>query len=76
MLINKRENGIEEFKIEHEDITEHIPLRNKLHNFKGFQENPRRTGVVWTEERREKHKERMREIWRERKKDGMKGGST
>ena len=49
-------------------------LRNKLHNFKGFQEKPRRkTGAAWTEERREKkNKERMREIWRERKKEGKK----
>ena len=25
--------------ITHKDITEHTPLRNKLHNFKGVQEN-------------------------------------
>ena len=57
----------------HEYITERTPLRNKLHNLKGFQEKPRRkTGAVWTEERREKHKERMREIWRERKKEERK----
>ena len=67
------ENDIEELRITHEDITERTPLRNKLHNFKGFQEKPRRkTGAVWTEERREEHKERMREIWRERKKEGRK----
>ena len=53
---------IEELQITHEDITERTLLRNKLHNFKGFQEKPRRkTGAVWTEERREKHKERLRE---------------
>ena len=44
-----------------------------LHNFKGFQEKPRRKiGATSTEERREKHKERMREIWRGRKKEGRK----
>ena len=32
----------------------------------------KKTEAVWTEERRKKHKERMREIWRERKKDGRK----
>ena len=32
----------EKIQITHEDITERTPLRNKLHNFKGFQENPRR----------------------------------
>ena len=32
--------------------------------------NPRRkTGAVWTEERREKRKVRMRKTWRERKKE-------
>ena len=61
------------FKYTQEDITERTPLRNKLHNFKGFQEKPRRkTGAAWTEERREKHKERMGEILRERKKEGRK----
>ena len=71
--ISETENDIEELQITHEDITERTPLRNKLHNFKGFQEKPRRkTGAACTEERREKHKERMREIWRERKKEGRK----
>ena len=40
--INETENDIEEFQITYEDITERPPLRNKLHNFKGFQEKPRR----------------------------------
>ena len=67
------ENDIEELQIIHEDIAGHTPLRNKLYNFKCFQEKPRRkTGAVWTEERKEKHKKRMREMWRERKKDGRK----
>ena len=66
--INETESDIEELQITHEDITERTPLRNKLHNSRGFQEKPRRkTEAVWTEERREKHKERMRKIWRERK---------
>ena len=52
--ISETENYIQEVQITHEDITERTPLRN---NFKGFQEKPRRkTGAVWTEERREKHK--------------------
>ena len=69
--INETENDIEEHQITHEDIKERTPLRNKLHNFKGFQEKPKRkTGATWTEERKEKHKERMREIWSERKKEG------
>ena len=51
--ISKMENDIEELQITQEDITERTPLRNKLHNFKGFQEKLRRkTGAVWTEERR------------------------
>ena len=71
--ISEMENDIQELQITQEDITERTPLRNKLHNFKGFQEKPRRkTGATWTEERGEKHKERMREIWRERKKEGRK----
>ena len=52
--INETENHIEELQITQEDITERTPLRNKLHNFKGFQETPRRkTGAAWTEEMRE-----------------------
>ena len=69
--ISETENDIEELQIIHENITERTPLRNKLHNYKGFQEKPRRkAGAAWTEERREKYEERMREIWRERKKEG------
>ena len=60
--ISETENYIQELQITHECITERTPLRNKLHNFKGIQEKPRRkTGAVWIEERREKHKGRMRE---------------
>ena len=62
--INETENDIEKLQIIHEDITERTPIRNKLHNFKGFQVKPKRkTGAVWTKERREKYKERMRVIW-------------
>ena len=62
---DETENDIEELQITHEDITERTPLRNKLHNSKGFLEKPRsKTGAVWTEERREKRKERMRVIRR------------
>ena len=69
--ISETENDIEELQITHEDITERTPLRNKLHNFKGFKEKQtRKPGTIWTEGRREKHKEKMREIWRERKKEG------
>ena len=65
------ENDIEELQITHEDVTDRTPLRNKLRNFKGFQKSrEKKTGAVWTEKRREKHKQRMREIWRERKKEG------
>ena len=32
----KLKNDIEELQITHEDFIEHTPLRNKLHNFKGF----------------------------------------
>ena len=38
MWINETETDIEELQITHEDITERIPLRNKLHDFKDFQE--------------------------------------
>ena len=44
---NETENDIEELKIIADDITERIPLRNKLNNFNDFQEKSRRkTGVV------------------------------
>ena len=71
----RNENVIVELQITHEDIAEPNALRNKLHNFKGFQENrEKKTGTAWTEERREKHKEIMRQKWRERKKEGRKEG--
>ena len=35
-------------------------------NLKVSKKNRRETGAVWIEERREKHEERMGEIWRER----------
>ena len=38
--IIETENGVKELQVIHEDITERIPIRNKLHNLKGFQENP------------------------------------
>ena len=38
-LINETKNDIEELQITHKDITERTRLRNKLHNFKGLQEN-------------------------------------
>ena len=37
--IIETENDIEEFQITQEDITKRTPLRNKLHNFKGFKKN-------------------------------------
>ena len=37
--ISETENDIEEVQITQEDITERTPLRNKLHNFKGFKKN-------------------------------------
>ena len=71
--VSETENDIQELQIKQEDVTERTPLRNNLDNFKGFQEKPRRkTGATWTEERRKKHKERMKDIWRERKKLGRK----
>ena len=49
--ISETENYIEELQITHED-TMCTSLRNKLLNFKAFQEKPRRkTQAVWTEER-------------------------
>ena len=36
---SETENDIAELQVTQEDITERTSLRNKLHNFKGFQEN-------------------------------------
>ena len=56
--ISETENNIEELQITYEDLIECFPFRYKLHNSKDFQEKPKRkTGAVWTEKRREKHKE-------------------
>ena len=59
---SETKNDIEELQITHKDITERTPLRNKLRDFKGFQQKPRRKADVWTEERREEHEQRMREM--------------
>ena len=40
--INGTENYIEDLQNTHEDVTERIPLRSKLLNFKGFQEKSRK----------------------------------
>ena len=37
--ISEMENDIKEFQIMQEDITEHTPLRHKLHNFKVSRKN-------------------------------------
>ena len=69
--ISEMENDIEELKITHENITECTLLRNKLHNFKGFQEKPKRKpGTLWTEEKREKNEERVRYGGKGKKKEG------
>ena len=38
---NVTQNDIQEYQTTHEDITERTPLKNNLHNCKGFQEHPR-----------------------------------
>ena len=44
-------------------IIERTPFKSKLHHFKGFQEKPsRKTGALWTKERRGKHRETMRDM--------------
>ena len=64
--INETENDIEELQITYEDITERIPLRNKLHNLKGFQEHPEEKQVLF------RLKKRNNEIWREvKRKEGI-----
>ena len=40
--INETQIEIEELEITHEDIIQRTPVSNKLHNFKDFQEKPRK----------------------------------
>lgn len=65
------EKDILELNITPQDIQNRSPLRNKLVKSKGFLEKPKKkTGATWTEERKEKHRERMREFWVKRKLEG------
>ena len=64
------EKHIEELQITQEDIEERLPLKKKLKNAQGFQKNPKKwTGDVWTDERRERHRSRMKEVWERKKRD-------
>jgi len=58
-----------EMKIDGEEVERRKEFREKIRGFKGFQEKEKKkTGAKWTEERREQHRERMKEYWKRRKK--------
>ncbi|KAI5714466.1 hypothetical protein M8J77_000221 [Diaphorina citri] len=53
-----------------EDLRNRELLRAKIKQFKGFEAERRRTGgAVWTEERKEEHRERMKIYWQKRKEE-------
>lgn len=57
-----------EMNIEEKDISNRDQMRHKIQMFPGFEEKVRRTGgAVWTEERKEQHRERMKIYWFNRK---------
>ena len=66
--MRETKNDMQELQITPQDIEERVPLKKKLKKCKGFQEKPKKkTGAAWTEERKEKHRSRMKEIWKARK---------
>ena len=58
---------IKELQITQEDIEECLPLKTKLKKTQGFQENhKKRIGAIWTDERRERDRSRMKDMWERR----------
>lgn len=54
---------MEELHINLQNIQEQFPLKKKLINSNAFQEKPKtKIGASWTEERKEQHRERMKEM--------------
>lgn len=59
---------VREMEITEEERVKGEKFRAKVKHFKGFQEKiKKKTGVVWTDERREQQSERMKSYWKERK---------
>lgn len=58
------DKDLEEVGIAGNDIRERASLRKKLQTFQGFREKPKlKTGKAWTQERKEQHRECMRQYW-------------
>uniref|UniRef100_A0A8D9AQU5 Reverse transcriptase domain-containing protein n=1 Tax=Cacopsylla melanoneura TaxID=428564 RepID=A0A8D9AQU5_9HEMI len=59
---------LSEMGITERDILNRNLVRQKIDQFQGFEEKKRtKGGAVWTEERREQHRERMKIYWIQRK---------
>lgn len=67
------EKDLNELQITDEDVKERALFRSKLKKSTGFKEEPKKkTGAAWTDERKENHRERMKELWKKWKRDGKK----
>ena len=56
------------FKTTDKDIEKLRIIQEDIKNAQGFQENPKkRADAMWTDERRERHRSKMKEIWERRK---------
>ena len=49
--------------INKEMINNRIDFRNKIANIKFDAKEKKRTGVLWTEQRKKEHSERMKKFW-------------
>lgn len=59
---------ISEMQISEEEILDRNKFREKIDQFKNFEERQKKkTGTKWTDERRSEHSERMKRYWTERK---------
>ncbi|XP_023218783.1 uncharacterized protein LOC111620987 [Centruroides sculpturatus] len=72
--INDTQKDMAEMDILEEDIQNRERFRNKIKNFKGFQEKENnRRGKLFTQEQRQQQSERLKRYWKERKKNKGKG---
>ena len=59
--LTETEKDIKELGIK--DLKNRQSVRRTLKEVRGFQEKPRRKGTRWTEERKELHRQKMRQYW-------------
>ena len=62
------EEELKQVGISRENINERDKYRNKIMNAKFVVKERKKTGKIWTEQRKQEHSERMKRFWEERRK--------